>query len=265
MKIQKSKMFSVVMAVLLVAALTLPVFAVAPVAPQYDNPGQLFSQHVIGDESVKSTQYSTTYSSDSGYSKITTDEVQDLYQRRIASADIEISKDTILGEQFIVEIPKGVTLTIKEGATLTVYGILSIEGEMVNDGKILIGYPTRVVASNRSATIDNLGQVTNNGSLYIRCGKFVNNAGATLENQGKLNITNSTKSVRALHNMVATTNGKTKVGEIVNEGEINVMSTAGIGIYSHSGAKITNNGDITRTAGAIIEGKIKGNEVVVSE
>lgn len=264
MKIRKLRLLSAVLALMLCAMLAVPVGAAAKKATEYDNAAQLFSESLLGDETIEHAGVNIKHDVLKGTIKTESVTTTDRYQRRVASASITVDADATVADIFRVEIPKGETLTIEKGATLTVYGELSIEGKLVNNGTIVIGYKSKAVDADKKATLENRGRLTNNGTLNIRCGELVNETIGKLENKGTINITNKLNGYRALSNRARQSGETLKAGEITNTGKIVVKNTDGVGIYNQKNAVLDNQGEITCTEQASVEGKIKGNKVQVT-
>lgn len=197
----------------------------------------------------------------------------DLIYRSMKS-DITIAKDAKLIESVKLTVGKNATLTVEEGATLTVLGELVVEGTLINRGTIIVGvkdtpryegygdmderdqlkrYVTRLAISNK-------GTVRNAGTMNIRNGYVTNYAKAIFENSGKMTITNTDANSVGLKNLARKEDGVTIFGEITNSGTITVSNTTGTGIHNYNGAKFQNSGDILVSKKGTIKGKISGNQ-----
>lgn len=193
--------------------------------------------------------------------------------RRQASASISLTKDATIIEELQVVIPKKYTLTIEKGATLTIYGDLVIQGNLVNNGTIIVGAKSLLAEVRNSdqemkdilslMTLRNLdikGKFTNNGKLNILNGSVAVGAGGTMTNAGTITITNSGNKTTALKNIATKKAGTTTYGTITNTGTIYVRNTAGTGIHNYNAAKFNNEGKIYVAHKAKVQGKISGEQ-----
>lgn len=165
-------------------------------------------------------------------------------------------------------IPVGSELMVEEGATLTIYGTLVVEGTLKNYGTIEVLQMTQPKDTNNtvaSGYLSNKGTVINKGTgvITVSNGHFSNQKTGTLINEGTMNLS-SNKEETVLQNISYKTSYAEQNGVIKNTGTIVVGDCKKAGIQNMNGGIFVNSGTILIKKSDDISGVIKGNMASLS-
>jgi hypothetical protein len=179
-----------------------------------------------------------------------------------------VNQDVVVGEEVRLVVPADKTLTVEQGATLSVYGELVVQGKLENRGTIVVGelraYKETDDLYIKSRLINEEGGVIlNTGSINVVRGEIDNNAKAMFTNDGRIDITNRHEELTGLSNRTITTT-VTVGATFVNNGVIFVNNEVGYGIRSATESTFENNGEIQVSETGKVAGVITGNRVTAA-